>query len=76
MKNLLKKKEQFEIISSIAQEVIWDWDLVKDTMWWNASYYNNFGYQRTEGLIRVNTYIITRAKKQEMFFNKGREDEK
>ena len=36
--------KRFEVISRAANDVIRDWDLVNDVMWWNASLQTVFGY--------------------------------
>ena len=47
----LKKAEEslkvanhrFELLAKATNDVIWDWDLTTNKLWWNNSYYNVFG---------------------------------
>lgn len=41
---LRQAQERFELISSATNDVIWDWDLVTDKIWWNDSVSSVFGY--------------------------------
>ncbi|KAK6033561.1 PAS domain S-box protein [Ostertagia ostertagi] len=36
--------ERFEIVANATNDVVWDWDLVNQQIWWNKNYYTNFGY--------------------------------
>ncbi|MDO9521745.1 MAG: PAS domain-containing protein [Pseudohongiella sp.] len=37
-------EERFRLIALATNDVIWDWDLVKDTVWWNDSLLPVFGH--------------------------------
>ncbi|QRQ99675.1 PAS domain-containing sensor histidine kinase [Dyadobacter sandarakinus] len=37
--------ERFELVAKATHDVIWDWDLVKGTVWWNRGMEHNFGYK-------------------------------
>ena len=45
-KAIRKSNERFEMVASATNDVIWDWDLTKDFIWWNANFYSHFGYKR------------------------------
>ncbi len=38
--------ERFELISRATNDVVWDWDLQANRLWWNDAYYQHFGYTR------------------------------
>jgi PAS domain S-box-containing protein len=38
--------ERYNIISLATNDVVWDWDLETNQIWWNDAYYHQFGYQR------------------------------
>lgn len=45
--------ERFQLVTKATNDVIWDWDLVQDSMWWNDNLKTMFGYdpvQITDGL--------------------------
>ena len=39
-------KERYDLVSKVTQEAIYEWDILENTLEWNASYYSLFGYQR------------------------------
>ncbi|WP_138475322.1 PAS domain-containing sensor histidine kinase [Dyadobacter bucti] len=42
--NLLVAIERFELVAKATRDVIWDWDLVNGTVWWNSGMELIFGY--------------------------------
>ena len=46
--NLLVAAERFELVAKATHDVIWDWDLEKNTVWWNESMSEVFGYALQE----------------------------
>lgn len=43
--DLRNNVERFEIISRTTNDAVWDWDLTRDQIWWNAVFTNLFGYE-------------------------------
>lgn len=41
--------ERFKIVTNATNDVVWDWDLVNQQVWWNKNYYTNFGYPEDDG---------------------------
>jgi PAS domain S-box-containing protein len=41
-----KSNERFEMATLATNDVIWDWDLLTNKIWWNDNYYSHFGYSR------------------------------
>lgn len=41
---LRNSEERFRLVSRATNDVIWDWDLAKDTVWWNEATRTLFGY--------------------------------
>jgi PAS domain S-box-containing protein len=39
-----KSNDRFEIVASATNDIIWDWDLVTGSLWWNRNYYIHFGF--------------------------------
>jgi PAS domain S-box-containing protein len=37
--------ERFELIAKATHDAVWDWNLETDEIWWNASFFELFGYQ-------------------------------
>lgn len=43
---LKQVNERLDYVSKAANDVLWEADLVKKTMWWNDNFYEKFGYNR------------------------------
>lgn len=50
-RDLRDSYERFEIVSKVTSEVMWEWDLQNDTLWWNENLALVFGHERTTGQI-------------------------
>jgi PAS domain-containing protein len=37
-------EERFNLVAKATQDVIWDWNLVTDSIWWNEGFQTQFGY--------------------------------
>lgn len=37
-------KERFDLVTKASHDVIWDWDIVTDDVWWNGSLTEIYGY--------------------------------
>jgi diguanylate cyclase (GGDEF)-like protein/PAS domain S-box-containing protein len=40
--------ERFEMVSSATNDVVWDWNLVTNQIWWNENFQKLFGYEQQE----------------------------
>ena len=40
-----KANQRYEFISNATHDVIWDWDLLNNTIWWNQNFTIQFGYE-------------------------------
>jgi diguanylate cyclase (GGDEF)-like protein/PAS domain S-box-containing protein len=47
--DLKESEERFKIVASAANDAVWDWDLVADTVSWNEGIRILFGYSEHEG---------------------------
>ncbi|HEX7810329.1 MAG TPA: PAS domain S-box protein [Burkholderiales bacterium] len=45
---LLGTVERFQLVARATNDVVWDWDLVSDAIWWNEAYQTLFGYAASE----------------------------
>jgi PAS domain S-box-containing protein len=41
---LRMSEERFRLLSRATNDAIWDWDVVRDAMWWNDAFESLFGY--------------------------------
>jgi PAS domain S-box-containing protein len=54
--DLALANERFALIAKATHDVIWDWNLADDTIWWNDNFYNQFGFRRSETPANVNSW--------------------
>jgi diguanylate cyclase (GGDEF)-like protein/PAS domain S-box-containing protein len=40
--------ERFRVVAKATSDIIWDWDVKADCIWWNEGIQNIFGYRRDE----------------------------
>lgn len=45
---LLASEERFHLIADATNDVIWDWNLVSDNLWWNKGVEDVFGYGKND----------------------------
>jgi hypothetical protein len=41
---LRQSEERFKLVARAVSDVIWDWNLVTDTLWWSENFMSTFGY--------------------------------
>lgn len=44
---LFESEERYRLLSLATNDAVWDWDLSKNTLWWNDGVTELFGYPRT-----------------------------
>lgn len=47
-KALQESHQRFEIVTRTTSDVIWDWNLIRNTIWWNENLQTVFGYSLAE----------------------------
>ncbi len=48
--------DRFELVVNATNDVIWDWDLETNKLWWNENYYSYFGYDEASTLPDVKSW--------------------
>lgn len=43
-----KSEERFQLATRATHDVVWDWDLIANTVWWNENFKTLFGYRPEE----------------------------
>lgn len=46
---LKKLTERFNLMVKATNDVLWDADMLANTLWWNENFYEKYGYPRQEG---------------------------
>lgn len=41
-----KANERFKLVARATNDVVWDWDLENNELWWNENFYSLFGYEK------------------------------
>lgn len=44
--DLAESEERFRLIASSTSDVVWDWNLVNNDLWWSDSFYKLFGFDK------------------------------
>lgn len=45
---LLQSEEHFKMIARVTNDVVWDWNLITDAVWWNDAVQTTFHYRKEE----------------------------
>ncbi|HWA12785.1 MAG TPA: PAS domain S-box protein [Burkholderiales bacterium] len=53
----LESLERFQYVARATNDVVWDWDLQSDSIWWNDAYRAQFGYKADEMGAATQTWI-------------------
>jgi len=40
--------ERFQLVSKATNDIVWDWNLFTNKIWWNENYYNHFGFKHAD----------------------------
>ena len=48
VRRLRENGERFRLLASATNDVMWDWNLVNDTVWWNDGMHTRFGYTASD----------------------------
>ncbi|GHA62159.1 chemotaxis protein CheB [Pontibacter akesuensis] len=54
---LAASEERFRLVSMATNDVVWDWDLVSNSMWWSDSLEKTLGFAREELAYGVNGWF-------------------
>ena len=46
--NLRVREERFQLATAATNDVVWDWDLTTDVLWWSRNFQKLFGYSVAE----------------------------
>lgn len=54
---IIRTNARFNIVSKATSDIVWEWDLTSDELWWNDNYYINLGYRRKKGTIKIDDWV-------------------
>ncbi len=49
-KEVNDSNERFALVSKATNDIVWDWNLLTNEIWWGDSYYLSFGYPRKKSV--------------------------
>ncbi|MEO7166708.1 MAG: PAS domain S-box protein [Spartobacteria bacterium] len=55
--SLHRANERFEFAVQATRDVVWDWDLTDDSIWWNENYRSLFGYALAASGVGSNSWF-------------------
>lgn len=53
-----KFNERFHSLSEATNDLVWDWDLVTEEVWWNKNFYKAFHYDPENGVPSLNEWSM------------------
>ncbi|ESU25775.1 Bacteriophytochrome [Flavobacterium limnosediminis JC2902] len=52
LNDIRKNNERYELINKASQDAIYEWDILKDQVYWSESFYTVFGYAKNKSVFR------------------------
>ncbi|HEY1114284.1 MAG TPA: chemotaxis protein CheB, partial [Chitinophagaceae bacterium] len=59
--DLAESEERFRLIASSTSDVVWDWNLVNNDLWWSDSFYKLFGFDKNGSTINTGAFWLGRV---------------
>ena len=53
---IVKSNARFHIISKATSDIVWDWNLLDNSLWWNDNYYSNLGYEKQKEIVEIESW--------------------
>lgn len=63
--------ERFKLVTTATNDMIWDWNLLTDELWWNFNYNSLFGYDDTSVTHHINDWVKSVHKEDRDRVKKG-----
>ncbi len=51
-----KANERFSTVARATNDVIWDWNLLTDELWWNENFYTSLGYDVNKPMTTIDSW--------------------
>ena len=59
--DLAESEERFRLIASSTSDVVWDWNLVNNELWWSDSFYKLFGFDKGDTSLNSGAFWLERV---------------
>ncbi|MBI5373590.1 MAG: PAS domain S-box protein [Sphingobacteriales bacterium] len=53
---LVESNARFQIVSKATSDIVWDWNLQTNELWWNDNYYSSLGYQKEKEIVYIDEW--------------------
>jgi len=50
---ILKTNARFEVLSKATSDIVWDWDILNNSIWWNDNYYSSLGINKEQEFTNI-----------------------
>ena len=50
---IVKTNARFHIVTKATSDIVWDWNLKDNTLWWNDNYYSALGYRKQKEIVSI-----------------------
>ncbi|MBL0358687.1 MAG: PAS domain-containing protein [Chitinophagaceae bacterium] len=54
---ITQANDRFEMIALTTNDVLWDWNLLTNEIWWNNNFYKLFGHNKQKKIPDINSWI-------------------
>jgi two-component system sensor histidine kinase UhpB len=55
-RTLVESQERLQMVASATNDVVWDWNLTTNALWWNRNYFSLFGHSESETIPDINSW--------------------
>ncbi|MBI3138735.1 MAG: PAS domain S-box protein [Sphingobacteriales bacterium] len=53
---LVESNARFQVVSKATSDIVWDWNLQTNELWWNDNYYSSLGYQKEKEIVGIDEW--------------------
>jgi PAS domain S-box-containing protein len=54
---IFKAHARFDIVSKATSDIVWDWDIKHNIIWWNDNYYQIMGYNKQNDFVDIENWF-------------------
>lgn len=54
---IVKSNARFQVVSKATSDIVWDWDITNDALWWNDNYYSGLGYKKHKEIVHIEEWF-------------------
>jgi PAS domain S-box-containing protein len=54
---IVKSNARFHILSKATSDIVWDWSIPDDTLWWNDNYYSKLGFNKQKEVVPIDDWF-------------------